>query len=130
MLKKGTAAAINSPPDSNRLIPGLAMTNRTILSQKPLDIVGSKLAWPLPMKGILREFTLSPMMPNIAGNRVMAAAMAASTTRLAPMPMEMKMLKGTSNMPSRANTTVIPLNKTARVAVAPDRLMASIFSKP
>ena len=42
----------------------------------------------------------------------------------------MNMLNGTSNIPANANTTVMPLKTTARVAVPPARLMASIRSEP
>ena len=71
------------------------------------------------MNGTLKELTLSPMRPRIAGKRVIAAATAASTTKIAPAPIDIKMLNGIKTMPINANTTVIPLNATAREAVAP-----------
>ena len=67
---------------------------------------------------------------SIDGRRVMEAAIAPSTTKMAPSQIDIKMLKGISNIPIKANTTVIPLNTTALPAVDPARPTASILSKP
>ena len=82
------------------------------------------------MNGTLNELTLSPIRPKIAGRRVIAAATAARTTKIAPAPIDIKMLNGIKTMPINASTTVMPLNATAREAVAPAYEMASIFSNP
>jgi hypothetical protein len=61
---------------------------------------------------------------------VSEAATAATTTKMAPAPSERKMVLGTRSMPISASTTVIPLNSTARLAVAPAASMASSLSRP
>ena len=73
---------------------------------------------------------LSPRRLSRAGRRVMEAKTAEMTTKMAPRPMAMKTLEGTSNIPISPKTTAIPLKKTVREAVPPACPMASIFSRP
>ena len=70
------------------------------------------------------------MMLSVAGSRVSVAITATMTTDIAPMPRLTKTLCGTTSSPIRANTTVTPLKKTARVAVEPAMAIASILSWP
>ena len=58
------------------------------------------------------------------------AATAVITTRIAPLARLRKIVVGMSSMPTRASTTVMPLNSTARLAVAPASSMASSRSCP
>ena len=53
-----------------------------------------------------------------------------TTTVMAPTARLMKIDVGTMSTPSSAKTTVMPLKKTARVAVSPATPMASILSRP
>ncbi len=52
------------------------------------------------------------------------------TTKMAPSAMPLNMFDGTMNSPASAIITVIPLNSTARLAVSPERTIASTFSTP
>ncbi len=65
-----------------------------------------------------------------AGNRVIDAATETSTTMMAPPARPRKIVVGTSSMPESAITTVRPLKKTARLAVAPERPIACSLSPP
>ena len=65
-----------------------------------------------------------------AGSNVSEVSSVVKTTSIAPTPMLMVRSMGTTTMPSMASTTVIPLKKTARLALAPEAAMASIFSRP
>ena len=49
-------------------------------------------------------------------------------TRMAPAPRPRNVLLGTISMPSRASTTLMPLNSTARLAVAPAAPIARILA--
>ena len=73
---------------------------------------------------------LSPSSARIAGSSVIDAATDTSTTMIAPPARLRKIVVGTSSMPASASTTVRPLKKTARFAVAPDIAIASSFSRP
>jgi len=55
-------------------------------------------------------------------------ATAVITTRMAPAPRPRNVLLGTISMPSRASTTLMPLNSTARLAVAPGGPIALILA--
>ncbi len=74
--------------------------------------------------------TLSPMIASSAGKSVIEAAIAMSTTRIAPMPRLRKIVLGSSSKPSSASTTVMPEKNTVRPAVAPAKAMASSLSRP
>ncbi len=65
-----------------------------------------------------------------AGSRVIESATEISTTMMAPPARPRKIVVGTSSMPASAITTVNPLKKTARLAVAPDMPIASRLSRP
>ena len=47
---------------------------------------------------------------------------------MAPAPRPRNVLLGTISMPSRASTTLMPLNSTARLAVAPAAPIALILA--
>ena len=83
-----------------------------------------------PTMGSRREFTRSPSRCSIAGRRVRAAATETTPTITAPAAMLRRMFVGTKNMPKRAITNVVPLNNTARLAVAAVRWMAASLSSP
>ena len=51
-------------------------------------------------------------------------------TEVAPNPTEMKVEKGTKNMLSRAQTTIMPLQTTVCIAVVPTFSMARSLSSP
>ena len=70
------------------------------------------------------------MIPIRAGNKVVAANTATNTTNIAPTPNAWKVFSGITNIPTRANTTVIPLYITARPADVPEFTIASVFSNP
>ena len=53
-----------------------------------------------------------------------------TTTSMTPTPMLIMMSRGMMTMPDTASTTVMPLKKMARLAVAPVAAMASIFARP
>ena len=73
---------------------------------------------------------MSPSRLSTAGSSVRVAATAAMTTRIAPGPTLKKAVNGMSSMLRGAITTTVPLTKTARVAVPPATVVASIFSRP
>ena len=83
-------------------------------------------AWPLarrsmrrrPRNGSLSRLTRVPRSLSTAGSSVSAASTAIATTRMAPAPRLVNMVFGTSSIPSKARTTVIPLKNTARPAVS------------
>jgi hypothetical protein len=75
-------------------------------------------------------FTRSPSSERIAGSKVIEAATAIRTTKIAPLARLRKIVFGTISNPSSARTTVIPLKNTARLAVAPARPIASSLSRP
>jgi hypothetical protein len=52
------------------------------------------------------------------------------TTSVTPTPMLIVMSMGTMTMPSMASTTVMPLKKIARLAVAPVAATAAILARP
>ena len=66
----------------------------------------------------------------MAGRSVIDAPSAAIVTRIAPPASDRKIVAGKIIIPSRASTTVRPLKKTARFAVAPAAPIASSFAKP
>jgi hypothetical protein len=72
----------------------------------------------------------SPSRPRNAGSSVIEPAIAAIVTRMAPPARLRKIDTGTISIPSSASTTVRPLKNTARLAVAPERRIASSFSNP
>ncbi len=80
--------------------------------------------------GTFPAFTLSPITPRMAGSRVSEADTATSTTAMAPVARDRKIVVGMSSMPHSASTTVIPEKNTARLAVPPATAMASTFSRP
>ena len=105
------------------------MTVATARGQKPWRVPSprnrrgsSRPTWPRSIR--------SPSSDSTAGSSVRAAATADSTTRIAPVAREMKIVVGTISMPTSATTTVMPLNSTARLAVEPARSMAASFSRP
>ena len=66
----------------------------------------------------------------MAGSSVSAAITETIPTRIAPAARERKIVLGTSRSPSIASTKAIPLNSTARLAVAPAVAIESSFSRP
>ena len=72
----------------------------------------------------------SPMALRIAGRRVRAAKSETITASTAPSAMLRKKSIGTMNIAIRARTTVMPLNSTARLAVAPAAVIAATVSSP
>ncbi len=72
----------------------------------------------------------SPHMLSSAGSKVNAAATEVIPTRIAPSARLRMIEVGTMNIPRSAMMNVVPLNSTARLAVAPDRAIASSFSRP
>jgi hypothetical protein len=120
-----------APVASVRLMAGRLVT-------RPITAV-QILAWPapaptrarfLPTIGSRRAFTLSPMMARMAGSRVRAAATETTPTMMAPAARLRMMFVGTRNIPSNATTKVLPLNSTARPAVALLLRIASSVAKP
>jgi len=77
-----------------------------------------------------RAFTRSPSRARMAGSSVSAAITETIPTRIAPAARERKIVLGTSRSPSIASTKAIPLNSTARLAVAPAVAIESSFSRP
>ena len=63
----------------------------------------------------------------MAGRRVRAAATETSPTITAPAARLRRTFVGTKNMPKRAITNVVPLNSTARLAVAAVRSDRSLL---
>ncbi len=129
IFKAGRANAIRSPTVRTRLITGCLITSPDIHFQKPF-LLFSFLVIFRPRKGILIELTLSPKILSTAGRRVSEARTAKITTKIAPVARLLNIVKGTINIPSKAKITVTPLNKTARLAVAPELAIASIISTP
>ena len=60
------------------------------------------------------QFTRSPSSDSTAGSSVIDDATDTSTTMIAPPARLRKIVVGTSSMPARATTTVMPLKNTAR----------------
>ena len=69
--------------------------------------------------------TRSRSTPSSAGNKVSATASDVMPTRIAPVARLRKIVDGTKNRPNMAITNAVPLNKTARLAVAPVATIAS-----
>ena len=72
----------------------------------------------------------SPSFARIAGSSVIDEMIETNVTKMAPAASARKIVVGMMNIPSSARTTVMPLKKTARFAVAPAAPIASSFSKP
>ncbi len=104
------------------------MTPRAMRSQNPP--CGSWLVSSRARRASRGQFTRSPRRASSAGSSVIDAASAAIVTRIAPPASERKIETGMIIMPSRARTTVSPLKKTARFAVAPAAPIASSLANP
>ena len=101
----------------------------TIQRQKRLSVPPG---WPMlrPAIGTGSALTRSPRTLRSAGINVSAAATETTPTMIAPTARLRMMFVGTSSIPKRAATNVAPLNSTARLAVAPARLIAFSFTWP
>ena len=93
--------------------------------------------WPLraavarrPTNGTGSALTRSPSRLITAGSSVSVFASVVTTTSIAPTPMLIVMSVGDDDHTEHGETTVIPLKKMARLAVAPVAAMASILSRP
>ena len=76
------------------------------------------------------RFAGVPSRLRTAGSSVIDAATETSTTMIAPPARPRKIVVGTRSMPESAITTVRPLKKTARFAVAPERPIERSLSPP
>ena len=103
------------------------MTARVMVSQNPPARPCSMFR---PRPNTRPALILSPRMDKIAGSNVIDSANEINTTMIAPPASPRKIVVGTNNMPARASTTVSPLKKTARLAVAPDIPIDSSLSRP
>jgi len=122
--KTGIASRIRSEHAIVRLKPGRASTRRTIALQKRLSV-------PAPdANGTRSALTRSPSRPSNAGSRVSAAASEVTPTRIAPVARLRMIVFGTISIPSIAITKALPLNSTARLAVAPAISIAPGGSRP
>ena len=108
----------------------------TSIKLGPMPHMKPTIPTPMPnitsvgMSGAFTALTRSPMMPTIAGRSVRLVNTATNTTRMDPTPNAWNTRSGMSSMPSNAKTTVIPLNTTARPAVAHALLTASASDSP
>ena len=105
------------------------MTRRTSADQKRLSEPALLIAL-RPITGIRSAFTRSPSRLSMAGNSVSAASTETMPTRIAPSARLRRIVSGTRSIPNIASTKAMPLKRTARLAVAPDATIASIFSIP
>ena len=76
------------------------------------------------------EFTRGPSTPSSAGSSVRAARTLTSTTSAPPSPIERSDMYGMIMRPSSPTTTVIPLKKMERPAVATVVSTASATAAP
>ena len=83
-----------------------------------------------PITGIRSALTRSPSRLRTAGSSVSAAITETMPTRIAPSARLRRTVSGTSSIPHIASTKAMPLKSTARLAVAPEATIASIFSSP
>ena len=74
--------------------------------------------------------TRSPRTPSSAGARVSAASTETNATAIALTPSARSTVSGTSSRPDMASMKAMPLNTTARLAVAPDIAIASSLTRP
>ena len=74
--------------------------------------------------------TRSPSRLSNAGNNVRAARTETRPTEIAPSARLFITFEGTSSIPVSAITNTEPLNKTARLAVAPAAAIASDSTRP
>ena len=125
----GSVSATSTPTDRARLDTGRASTRRTIAPQNLLsELADSSVR--RPTIGIRSRFTPSPSRPSTAGSSVSAATTETIPTRIAPTASERMIEFGTSSIPNIATTNTVPLNSTARLAVAPDASIAASSSRP
>ena len=86
---------------------------------------------PRPVEPVrTHRFAGVPSRLRTAGRSVIEAATETSTTMMAPPARPRKIVVGTRSMPESAITTVRPLKKTARFAVAPERPIERSLSPP
>ena len=74
--------------------------------------------------------TRSPSRLSSAGSSVRAAATETSAAAIAPAARLRMIVLGTSSSPTMASVNAMPLNSTARLAVAPTAAIASSRSRP
>ena len=112
-----------TPPDTMMTLgPKPALNDRiTTPTMNSPAVIGS---------GAFMACTLSPRIPIIAGSNVIPTITATNTTRIDPIPNAWNVRSGMINIPSIANTTVSPLNTTARPAVPPAASIAACLSNP
>ncbi len=104
--------------------PATTIMPRSARAFAILDIHGqSSQSDPTRLAGV-------PSRLRTAGRSVIDAATETSTTMMAPPARPRKIVVGTRSMPESAITTVRPLKKTARFAVAPERPIARSLSPP
>ena len=129
IARTGAAAASRSAVAATRLTSGRRITPPTSADQKrpsePALLIALR-----PITGIRSAFTRSPSRLRTAGSSVSAASTETMPTRIAPSARLRKIVSGTRSIPNIANTKAMPLKRTARLAVAPDATIASIFSSP
>ena len=108
----------------------------TSITFGPMPHMKPTIPTPMPnmirvgMSGAFTALTRSPRMPTIAGRSVRLASTATNTTRMDPTLKAWNTRSGMRSMPSSAKTTVIPLNTTARPAVAHAFSTASASDSP
>ena len=83
-----------------------------------------------PTSGNRIASTRSWSSPSSAGSSVSATASDVTPTRIAPAARLRKIVEGTINRPNIAITNADPLNRTARLAVAPVAAIASSGARP
>ncbi len=140
--KYSEASRRRNPPATTRLTTGRPMTPCVRCPQNPPappvpptapsappPAPAAPVAF-LPRNGTRSALTRSPRTPRRAGSRVSAASRAVKTAMIAPTAMLWNRVDGTRKSPPRARMTAMALNSTERVAVEPERPIASILSRP
>jgi hypothetical protein len=129
MPRTGDANASSGITAAARLSAGLRCTASTIRRQKrPSGFVSSIERLPIP--GTRSRLTPSPISPSSAGSSVNAVSTDAMPTRIAPAARLCMIELGTISIPNIATTKAVPLKRTARLAVAPEALIASSCTRP
>ncbi len=129
MASTGAAQRSRSAVAETRLTSGRFITPPTSADQKrpsePALLIARR-----PITGMRPALTRSPSRLSTAGSSVNAATTETMPTRIAPSARLRRIVSGTRSIPHIASTKAMPLNRTARLAVAPEATMASIFSCP
>ena len=129
MPRTGAARSRRNAVERAKLRPGRRSTRLMIAPQNRPSGFSASYDF-LPTNGMRSAFTRSPRRPRSAGSSVVAAATETIPTRIAPTARLRMIELGTRSIPNMATTNAVPLKTTARFAVPPDAVIASVFSSP